>query len=304
MITHGETPTTAELKSRLESALRRPIKRIERRPSRYQTSFRLEELDVWLEGEEPLRLIFKDLSRSTLSSVVMKAKPDFLYDPLREIEVYTNILTEGSGPPICYMSVAEPRLNHTWLLLERVPGVELYQVGDVEVWRLAARWLSALHSSHQDRLPRAAHLLNYDRDFYRRWLKRALDFAGDRLDPIAQRYDEVIDLLEALPPTFIHGEFYASNVLVDGRRVAPIDWEVAAIGPGLVDLAALTTGWSEKERVVIESAYGELRHDALEACRIHIAVQWLGWSSDWTPPPEHARDWLADALAAARRLGF
>jgi len=36
----------------------------------------------------------------------------------------------------------------------------------------------------------------------------------------------------------------------------------------------------------------------------HLALQWLGWSADWTPPPEHARDWLVEALAAAERLGL
>ena len=251
-----------------------------------------------------MRLVLKDLSRSTLSPVALKAKPEFLYDPLREIEVYGRFLADSSGAPKCYLSVAQPQLNRTWLMLERIPGVELYQVGDLEVWRSVARWLSAFHGSHQNRLPASTHLLKYGRDFYLRWLERALEYTGGRLEPISQRYQDVIDLLVALPQTLIHGEFYASNVLVDGRRVAPIDWEVAALGPGLVDLAALTTGWGDKERTTIESAYGDVSHDALEACRMHIAVQWLGWSADWTPPREHARDWLSEAFAAAERLGF
>jgi aminoglycoside phosphotransferase (APT) family kinase protein len=164
--------------------------------------------------------------------------------------------------------------------------------------------LAAFHSRYQNRLPASTHLLRYDRGFYLRWLERAREFTGGRLERVARRYDSVIDRLIELPPTFIHGEFYASNVLVDGQRIAPVDWEVAAIGPGLVDLAALTMGWGENERTAIESAYGEVPPDALHACRLHIAVQWLGWARDWTPPPDHARNWLADALAAAERLGF
>ncbi|CAA9480570.1 MAG: hypothetical protein AVDCRST_MAG30-771, partial [uncultured Solirubrobacteraceae bacterium] len=43
--------------------------------------------------------------------------------------------------------------------------------------------------------------------------------------------------------------------------------------------------------------------DALEAARLVVAVGWLGWSPGWTPPPEHAQDWLAAALDAAERIG-
>ncbi len=121
------------------------------------------------------------------------------------------------------------------------------------------------------------------------------------------------------PSTFIHGEFYASNVLIqrgDGAvRVSPIDWENAASGPGVIDLAALTTGgWSAAEREQIARGYLEqaaaLGHpqsevelnEALELARLHLAVQWLGWDPTWTPPDEHRHDWLGEALTIARNL--
>jgi aminoglycoside phosphotransferase (APT) family kinase protein len=117
----------------------------------------------------------------------------------------------------------------------------------------------------------------------------------------------------------IHGEFYPSNVLVGrgadptARRIAPIDWEGAAIGPGLVDLAALTTGWDAGDGASIESAYraryepptaGQPFSEALAACRLHLAVQWLAWEPSWSPPEEHRRDWLAEAEREARLLGL
>jgi hypothetical protein len=33
-------------------------------------------------------------------------------------------------------------------------------------------------------------------------------------------------------------------------------------------------------------------------------VQWLGWSPDWSPPAEHAHDWLGEALHLADKLGL
>jgi hypothetical protein len=43
---------------------------------------------------------------------------------------------------------------------------------------------------------------------------------------------------------------------------------------------------------------------ALDHCRLHLAVQWLGWSPGWSPPPEHAQDWLGEALGLAEKLGL
>jgi Ser/Thr protein kinase RdoA (MazF antagonist) len=201
-------------------------------------------------------------------------------------------------------------------VLEKVPGIELYQVGDFETWRGVARWLRRMHEAFRERTldaARAAPLIHYDKDFYARWLERARSFASTRgraavqaLDEIARGYDAVIDRLASLPATFIHGEFYASNVLVDesSARVCPVDWELCALGPGLIDLAALTAGkWTDEERAALVAAYDDsIPRDAMECCRLHLAVQWLGWSPQWSPPAEHEHDWLTEATRCARRL--
>ena len=85
-----------------------------------------------------------------------------------------------------------------------------------------------------------------------------------------------------------------------------------------LDLAALVSGnWSEEAKRHMAAAYHrELRkagrpwaslQDLLRGlylCRLQLAVQWLGWSNDWTPPQEHRQDWLLEAIFAARQLGF
>jgi Phosphotransferase enzyme family len=74
------------------------------------------------------------------------------------------------------------------------------------------------------------------------------------IEKLFGNYDRVVERLLEFPVTFLHGEFYASNVLVvceegEGWRVCPVDWEMAAVGPGLIDLAALTAGrWTADER--------------------------------------------------------
>lgn len=307
---------SADLFGELDRALGGGVAEVSRRPSRYRTSFSLEELDVTLEDGTTLALVFKSVGLHALSARARGAKPDFLYDPLREIEAYESILAEsGLGTAVCYGTVVDRERDRFWLFLEKVPGVELYQVGELETWRGAARWLALLHDHCQG--AQGASLLRYDRDFYRLWLERARGFGRLAvLDRLAPRYEEIVERLAALPATFIHGEFYASNVLVDGDRVCPVDWEMAALGPGLVDLAALTAGaWSEEERADLAQAYRDASPAYsdrtsedfladLDCCRLHLALQWLGWSADWTPPREHLHDWQTEALELAGRLGL
>jgi aminoglycoside phosphotransferase len=328
----GSSATDADLERAVASLLAEGadgrVEELIRRPSPYRSSFPLEEIEVRLRGGKSLRLMFKDLSPSALADTA-RSKPAFLHQPLREIETYRRILEPAAlGPPRCYGGVVDPPLGRYWLFLEKVPGVELYQVGAFRLWKAVASWLADLHArfAGAGEMPAEVPLLVHDAGFYAMWPERAATLLGEagreedrrRIQAIGRRYDEVIDRLLSLPRTLIHGEFYASNVLVDERddrpRVAPIDWELAAVGPGLMDLAALTTGWDAararelartyRERAGPPDEGGEASRRGMAACRLHLAMQWLGWSGSWTPPPEHRRDWLREALEAAGELGL
>lgn len=336
-------PDAEELRAILEQKLsqhfgsRQKIERLQRQPSKYRTSFAIEELAVDLLGGKHLSLIFKDLSWQALSEDTRQVKPEFLYNPLREINVYQTILAlHRSGTATCYGTLIDKSRQSYWLFLEKVPGLELYQIGEFETWQAVAHWLAEFHdffAMPADRLQSVASLLRYDGAFYRRWLQRAYAFTQGRDDPqkrdakaalawLAARYDKVVEHLTALPPTFIHGEFYSSNVLVQsktgGVRICPVDWEMAGLGPGLIDLAALTAGkWSEEQKMSLALTYFEAQRSksgrfmnkddlltALCFCQIHIAIQWLGWAPNWSPPAENAQDWLGEALRLAERLAL
>jgi Ser/Thr protein kinase RdoA (MazF antagonist) len=325
-------PSDAELRGALEGALAESgagfPREIRRRPSEYRTSFPLEELDVTLQDGTELRLVFKDLGWGGLDEEARFAKPEFLHDPLREPAVYESVLAAAStGPPRFYGLVIDPCAGRYWLFVERVEGRELYQVGDVALWQAAAGWVGEMHlrlGGELERYAEEGRLIDYDEAYYRRWMQRAREFAAapgqarsraESLDRIAAGYDAVVEGLLDLPKTVIHGEFYASNVLIAGDgaapRVCPVDWELAASGPGFVDLAALVSGgWSEEDREAIVSAYRSAVGDAfspeqLDLCRLHLAVQWLGWAPpSWTPPEGQRHDWLGEALTLAERLGI
>jgi hypothetical protein len=323
-------PTDSEVRDGLELALSKAGLKIggqvRRRPSEYRTSFPLEELDLTLEDGTELRLIFKNLSWAALDEQARLAKPEFLHDPLREPAVYASLLAPRALGPRYYGSSIDPGAGRHWLFVERVEGRELYQVGDLALWRQVASWLGGMHVSLAGDLEsRVEHgrLIEYDDAYYRRWLARAGEFAAAPGQPpsrsqgiasIGKRYDRVVEGLLDLPRTVIHGEFYASNVLVYGDmptpRVCPVDWELAASGPGLVDLAALVSGgWAEEDREEIVSAYraavgaASFSRDQLDLARLHLAIQWLGWAPpSWIPPKGQRHDWLTEALALIERL--
>ena len=317
---------------------RRKIKAWRRRLSAYSSSYTIENLKLELSGGQTLELILKDLSPSSVLSTAGQVRPHFLYEPLREIQTYQKVLNPlRLGTPYCYGAVASPELERYWLFLERVRGPLLWQMGRMEAWQQAARWLARLHGrsdSFRNRdQPRLAHLRCYDKEFFNLWLIRAEEFLRHRyavedrslwrrFRRLMNSYDRVVQRLLALPATFIHGEFYPSNVILRetkrGRVICPVDWELAAIGPALIDLAALTSGdWTADKVGVMITAYreamtleknGHLSNaellEGVACCQLHISMQLLGWASDWSPPKRHAQNWLRQAFSLADKLGL
>jgi len=326
----------SELRDGLERALGcvglEPLGPIERRPSPYRTSFPIEELRVELTGRGPVRLGFKQLDRERLDQEAQLAKPAFLHDPEREPAVYRSLLPQApAGPPEFFGAVLE-RSRH-WLFFEWVEGRELFQVGERGLWEEAARWLARFHAALAPQLDRhraEGRLIDHDAAFYRGWIERAERFTAERGDGSAatvawlrERHEPVVDALLALPRTVLHGEFYASNVLVasasdsvptplgkkSDARVAPVDWELAAVGPGLSDLAALVSGWPAADREALAGAYASepatpsFTARDLDFARLQVAIQWLGWAPPaWQPPDEKRHDWLAEATQLAEEL--
>ena len=330
VVSDDELSTTLGEVFTIYFGIARSIVRMERRPAVYYSSFQLEEVDVRLNDGTRFELMFKNLSRQL--EIARRVKPAFLYDPQREIDAYGTILIpERLGTPICYGAFVNRREGQYWLFIERIVGTRLRELGEFETWELAARWLAALHFEYApaaERLVNGTHLLKCDREYFEVWIERALQVcacdatSARQIEWLAARYDPVVEHLTALPATFIHGEFYPSNVMVretlSGTSVCPVDWEMAAHGPGLLDLAALMSGgWSETKAMSLARAYYDAARVAcedlppfdafltsLDYCRLHLAVQWLGWSAGWSPPPEHKHDWLTAALMLAEKLNL
>ena len=336
-------PALGELHDALDRLLScaEPPRRIidlETRPMPYASSFALEEILVRLDDGGRMNLVCKDTGQAAMLPGARRIKPRFLYDPIREVATYESILAPFSvDAPRFHGRTIDERRGRYWLFLERVSGPPLTEVGDFDVWRQASGWLARMHSrlASEPAMATAATrvpLVRYNEAHWRRWMVRAERYGRGsaaesrsrrmRLAWLASRHDAAVAEMSALPAGFVHGECFASNVLVQGAgrsiRVRPLDWELAGIGPLLMDLAALTAGrWNDAARTELAMSYhAALDRDgplwlpreaflrALDCCRLQIAIRQLGWATQWTPPSTHTQDWLGDALHAAERVGL
>jgi hypothetical protein len=263
---------------------------VRRSPYGYASSWPLEEVELEDADGGSLQVLVKH------QAPVHPIKPAFVCDPARESEAYRLLERVGLGTPRCYAR------GPGWLVIEKVPGRELWRCGELSAWWDVARWSAALHARFAGRLPRTAHLLRHDDAHYRRWVVRAVAATDGRFGALRAASETAIARLTALPRTLIHGELYPANVLVAADRVTAVDWEMAAAGPGVTDLAALVTGWGAEEQESIIRAYGPVDRADLAAARFCLATQWLGWSVSWRAPPEHGTDWFAEAVDAAESL--
>ena len=271
-----------------------------------------------------MQVIFKDLAPPASAGngkTPAGRRPAFLDDPRREIAAYRSVLSTAElATPRFLGAIEDEPHQRFWLFLEDVPGMSLAEL-KFEYWLDAARWLAGMHRQFEgriDSLSREASLLRYDADYFRLWILRAAEHRS-AFRPLMARYERVAERLAALPATFVHGAFFADNVLMQnspwGPLVRPIDWGMAGLGPGVIDLAALMAGeWNGAQRGALLTAYYEvwsqghaatpieLFHEDLTFCRLHHAVQCVGWSQ--CPPSGEGRDWEAEAMRLAGKVGL
>ena len=306
----------ADLAAALERGLPAPVRILARRESPYASSFPLAELDVQDGDGRRSTVVWKDLTPSALLPGARAARNGGpAADPARELRAYELLDGAGLDTPRLVAALHEP--ERAWLFLEAVGGARLEHVGDPAAWEAAARWPARAHAQLASRADSP--------DWPPQWAfpdpATLLARTAERGDP-PQRIRRVEALVRPLelaaaraaagPWSVIHGELYAANVVIgDDGRVCVLDWETIARGPALLDLAALTAGaWDDPREGLVE-AYrralpdpppaARLRED-LDAARLLTAAHQLAAPAGWSPPPEQARDWLADAELIAGRL--
>jgi hypothetical protein len=283
-----------------------PVTAVRELPAPAATSYALRRLLLDLDDGRRLDVLVKDFDVSRHPADVA------LSQGARERYVYETVLAgRGLGTPELHGVVWDEARGRHWLLLEFVQGKTLRQ-SPIEDWVAAAGWLGRLYGALGGRgaeFARPGVLVDYDRAYFRGIAERALQAVGSRSGSLHRRlaaalegYGAMIERLCAGRATLVHGSYRRKNVLVDSSatpiRICPVDWELAAVGPQLHDLASMAN--EVDDRPTIErfcdayaegaGAFGlavswtdELFAD-LDRLRLHRVLRSLARSAQWAYP--------------------
>ena len=302
-IVSGETAHDEALRRCLEEDVTprlvgRPVRvtALDRRPSRASTSYDTEIVTAELSGGGRLEVFLKDFGRTRLPKEALRERRQ------RELGVYRELIGDADlGTARYYGSVWDEEEDRYWLLLELVEGTELRSLG-VEHWIPAAGWLGRLQgrfAGSRAVIDPPPFLLRHDVAFFRtrgesarRSVERVAPALAARMAKVLDSYEQIVGVMAAQPPTLVHGAYRPANILIDrsnGRlRICPTDWELAAAGSALHDLAFFCDGFEPPVLDRMWDAYGheleraglrapdraELRR-VIDCFRVYRVIAWL-----------------------------
>lgn len=241
------------------------------------TSYPFQLLDLQLSSGQHLQVVVKDFGSTRLPKDDIAARAE------RELVVYRDLLSDISGGTArLYGYVRDP----IRLILEHIEGTDLKQHG-LEAWIETAAWLGVFQTQIVERAARVRRsraLIQHDRSFFLDHTQTAGtaipsfgSSAARRLKTLLDGYHDLVDEMVDQPQTLVHGSFRPQNILVSTAngtmRICPVDWELAAYGSPLYDLAFLADGFTGPKLNRLLAAYeGALGHTqyALRADLVHV----------------------------------
>jgi hypothetical protein len=286
----------------------------ERVPCRFRTLYPAEVVSVKLNSGETRRFFVKQLGDEQADHPDKQRRD-------RELRVYGELLRERHLPvPRVYGWDRTPVSGRRELVLEYVDDLTLRHQ-DLVHWSVAARALGRLHrwfGERREQLGRCDFLLRIDAGYAWSWYDRAVVTVhaldpelGRRLEKSVAAAGWVTDLLATTPATLVHNDLAPKNIIVDRSsrpaRVHLLDWELAGIGCGALDIVHLCHGLERDEAEKVWSAYREElvgtdmlprpashQQRMLAACKLHKTLYRLAHAGGWSLPLETIEDWVAE----------
>ena len=250
---------------------------VKREAGRFASSFAVEVVTVRLDDGDELKVFLKDFG----SSLRQRPKPGVPRRRERELAVYRDLLADADlGTPEYYGSVWDESESRFWLMVEFVEGMPVRYL-DFDYWVQAGAWLARLEghcARDPGRLSSCDVLTVQDAEYFEPAADRALSSVSrysnglaKQLAPVARGYGALVTTMSAAPRTLVHGTYRPGQIIVDTSRdrvrLAPVDWELAAVGSSLYDLSTIAFGFDDAHLDEMISAYRD------EASRQGLAVE-------------------------------
>jgi Phosphotransferase enzyme family len=315
MSTVADQPLRAVVEGLLTTQLATSVRAtsVSREPSRFAGVSPAEVVTVGLENGDTFALFVKHLGPE------QSDHPDKLRRD-REPNVYRRLFAGRDLPvPRFYGSRWNPESHRNELFLEHIDDWNLKYHG-LEHWTTAARRLADFHScfaSKGDELAQSDFLLRLDSTYFRAWAARSLAAVGTvsaraarKLERILRRHDVVADLLSSQPQTLVHNDLAPKNVIAETSanpaRICLVDWEMAGVGCGLLDLVHLKHGLSARDEQLVCAAYctglagmglipsGRALSRLLAACELQNTLYRLAHIEAWRLERETVERWIED----------
>jgi hypothetical protein len=300
------------------------VQYVSRQPCAFATLFPAEVLCVALEGRPGMRLFLKHLGPEQ-SRQPDKQRRD------REVRVYEELLSD-QGPEVAryYGSRWNAVTGRHEVYLEFVDAWPL-KYHELEHWFTAARSLGRFHAhfaTRADLLRAYSFLLPLNERYFADWGTRARAAVADRSPELAgamtkvlAEYGPVCELLARQPQTLVHNDLAPKNVIADPStkpaRICFIDWEMAGVGCGLLDLAHLKYGLDPASDEAMVAEYraglrgGELLpaeerefQRVLAACELHKTLYRLAHCEALGSTSATVGQWVADAKVFLQRASL
>ena len=162
------------------------------------------------------------------------------YTTENEIHALKLLTERRLAVPVVYHTILGSNGDYM-MYMKQMAGDELYTLTQEQPWKVAVEKLAEIHLTFwqgEYAFETASQQVRGSNTFMT-WTQKASEHASFK-EKWSVAFDRAMERVQLAPKTLIHGDFFPTNVLVDGSGVCIIDWVDATVFGYMMDVGRLT----------------------------------------------------------------
>lgn len=162
------------------------------------------------------------------------------YTTQNEIHALKLLTKRHLAVPVVYHTILGSNGDYM-MYMKQMAGDELYTLTQEQPWKVAVEKLAEIHLTFwrgECAFETVSQQVHGSKSFMT-WIQRASEHASFK-EKWRVAFDRAIERVHLAPKTLIHGDFFPTNILVDGRDICIIDWADATVFGYMMDVGRLT----------------------------------------------------------------